>query len=42
MLMRNLPLDLRARIRENHEFRWASGKFMKEHEVLDMMTTSLR
>ena len=42
MLMRNLPLSLRARIRENYEFKWAAGKFMKEQDVMDMLPTALR
>jgi len=42
MNMRSLPLDLRVRIRQYHEFKWSAGKFMSEKEVMGMLPAGLR
>ena len=42
MAMRSLPLSLRARIRENYQFRWQTGKFMPDREILAMLPSSIR
>ncbi|CAG9467891.1 unnamed protein product [Pedinophyceae sp. YPF-701] len=42
MSMRSIPGELRNRILENHEFRWRTGKFMQEKEMLALIPACLR